>query len=307
MCIADDPDRITATLYPAGQQRVICQNGSDSHHNAAESVPLPLNMIPGNFPGDPFGSACVCGDFSVHRHGVFHGNEGAFCGDIVEEHLVQRIAFLLQNIFGHIYAVCAQDCNSFSGYQRIRVSGTHDHPVNARVQNRIHAGRLLSVMAARLQCHIQGRSLRIFGAGCQRIALRMSLTVSLVPALSDDPALFYDHGTHHRVGRRPSATLFCKLQSQTHILFVVHRVASKRKSPEQKRSGQAEKTQGTLVQKRKLQNANASQSSLHKHRTVQALRLVSSFIQTVLSASEFHRIMPYGSWAVPPVGNHTLP
>ena len=73
-------------------------------HNAAESVSLPLNMIPGNFPGDPFGSACVCGDFSVHRHGVFHGNEGAFCGDIVEEHLVQRIAFLLQNIFGHIYA-----------------------------------------------------------------------------------------------------------------------------------------------------------------------------------------------------------
>ena len=35
----------------------------------------------------------------------------------------------------------------------------HDHPVNARVQNRIHAGRLLSVMAARLQCHIQGLSL----------------------------------------------------------------------------------------------------------------------------------------------------
>jgi hypothetical protein len=249
MCITDDPDGITATLYPAGQQRVICQNGSDSHHNAAESVSLPLNMSPGNFPGDPFGSACVCGDFSVHCHGVFHGNEGAFCGDIVEEHLVQRIAFLLQNIFGHIYAVCAQDCNSFSGYQRIRVSGTHDHPVNARVQNRIHAGRLLSVMAARLQCHIHGRSLRIFGAGCQRIALRMSLTVFLVPALSDDPALFYDHGTHHRVGRCPPAALFCKLQSQTHIVFVVHRVASKRKSPEQKRSGQAEKHKGSLCKK----------------------------------------------------------
>ena len=27
----------------------------------------------------------------------------------------------------------------------------------------------------------------------------------------------------------------------------------------------------------------------------------------VLSASEFHRIMPCGSWAVPPVGNRTLP
>lgn len=33
----------------------------------------------------------------------------------------------------------------------------------------------------------------------------------------------------------------------------------------------------------------------------------SSFIQTVLSASEFHRIMPCGSWALPPVGNCTLP
>ena len=35
--------------------------------------------------------------------------------------------------------------------------------------------------------------------------------------------------------------------------------------------------------------------------------LLSSFIQTVLSASELHRIMPYGSWALPPVGNCTLP
>ena len=34
---------------------------------------------------------------------------------------------------------------------------------------------------------------------------------------------------------------------------------------------------------------------------------ISSFIQTVLSASESHRIMPYGSWAIPPVGNCTLP
>ena len=150
MRVADDPDRITAALYPAGQQRVICQNGSDAHHNAAESVPLPLNMIPGNFSGDPFGSACVCGDFSVHRHGVFHGNEGAFCGDVVEEYLVQRIAFLLQNIFGHIDAMCAQERNSFSRHQRIRVSRTHDHPADARVQNRVHTGRLLSVMAARL-------------------------------------------------------------------------------------------------------------------------------------------------------------
>ncbi len=33
----------------------------------------------------------------------------------------------------------------------------------------------------------------------------------------------------------------------------------------------------------------------------------SSLIQTILSAPESHRIMPYGSRAVPPVGNYTLP
>lgn len=35
--------------------------------------------------------------------------------------------------------------------------------------------------------------------------------------------------------------------------------------------------------------------------------LFSSFIQTILSASEFHRIIPYGSWALPPVEIFTLP
>ena len=33
----------------------------------------------------------------------------------------------------------------------------------------------------------------------------------------------------------------------------------------------------------------------------------SSPIQTILSAPESHRIMPVGSRAVPPVGNHTPP
>ena len=33
----------------------------------------------------------------------------------------------------------------------------------------------------------------------------------------------------------------------------------------------------------------------------------SSFIQTILSAPESHRIMPLGPRALPPVGNRTLP
>ena len=48
-----------------------------------------------------------------------------------------------------------------------------------------------------------------------------------------------------------------------------------------------------------VQNANGDLEQQKKQ--------INYFIQTVLSASEFHRIMPYGSWAVPPVGNRTLP
>ena len=33
----------------------------------------------------------------------------------------------------------------------------------------------------------------------------------------------------------------------------------------------------------------------------------SSFLQTILSVPESHRIMPHGSRTVPPVGNCTLP
>ena len=52
-----------------------------------------------------------------------------------------------------------------------------------------------------------------------------------------------------------------------------------------------------------------------EHKEVQSIQSIkdkrsyvySSFIQTILSALEFHQIMPFGSRAVPPVGNHTLP
>jgi hypothetical protein len=40
---------------------------------------------------------------------------------------------------------------------------------------------------------------------------------------------------------------------------------------------------------------------------IPTLLLLSSLIQTLLSALEFHQIMPFGSWALPPVGNCTLP
>ena len=57
----------------------------------------------------------------------------------------------------------------------------------------------------------QGWHQRYGQAHAERNALASCTEDPQGATLSDDPALFYDHGTHHRVGRCPSATLFCKL------------------------------------------------------------------------------------------------
>ena len=72
-------------------------------------------------------------------------------------------------------------------------------------------------------------------------ALRVELAVSLVPALSDDRAVLYDHGAHHGIGRRPTPAPFRQRQGQTHIFRIVHTVTSKRKSPERIVQGKTEK------------------------------------------------------------------
>ena len=47
--------------------------------------------------------------------------------------------------------------------------------------------------------------------------------------------------------------------------------------------------------------------ALTLHSSIKITVPSSSFIQTILSAPESHRIMPLGPRALPPVGNHTLP
>jgi hypothetical protein len=64
---------------------------------------------------------------------------------------------------------------------------------------------------------------------------------------------------------------------------------------------------GVFLTKKLWNDRNHPRAGQQKY--AQHLRkiIASSFIQTVLSASESHRIMPCGSWALPPVGNCTLP
>ena len=241
MGVADNANGVSPVFHAAGQEGIIRQNGAHTHHDAPEPVPLLLNMAPGRLSRDPLGRTREGRDLAVHRHGVFHGNEGPPGGDVVEKDLVQRVTFLPQNVFRYLHAVRPQDRHALSCHQRIWVGGADHHPADAGCQDRIHAGRLLSVVAAGLQRHIHGGSGGVSVAGCQRIPLRVGFPVPLMPALSDNCAVLYDHGAHHGIRRRPALSPFRQRQGQTHIFHIVHIVTSKRKSPERTVQGKAER------------------------------------------------------------------
>ena len=66
-----------------------------------------------------------------------------------------------------------------------------------------------------------------------------------------------------------------------------------------------ERAHGAQTQKNSEMDHHLRAQALHS--SIKITVPSSSFIQTILSAPESHRIMPLGPRALPPVGNHTLP
>ena len=94
----------------------------------------------------------------------------------------------------------------------------------------------------------------------------------------------------------------CALQ----VLETTPASTAKRKAPNTRFRARRRRAKPLAQQKTPERTFIPEQSSTRK-RIHSSLRVQSSFIQTILSASESHRIMPCGSWAIPPVGNRTLP
>ena len=120
--IADDTNRVSATVETTGQQRIIRQDRSDADHDPSEAMTLCLYMLSRSLTGHPAGSPFIRCDFSVHRHRIFHRYEWPPGRDIVHEYTIQRIAFRTQHALGHLDAMCPQKLDAPSCDQRIRVS-----------------------------------------------------------------------------------------------------------------------------------------------------------------------------------------
>ena len=156
-------------------------------------------------------------------------------------------------------------------------------------------------MAAWFQCHIHRRSFSRFFKRCNSIPLCVEFSIFLMISLSYNPAVFYNYRSYHRVRIRPSSPSSGKFNRPFHIITVCHIHPF------------------FLNSRRFLRNFPLPQKSSEKiifselltSRKLHFIKLhstqPSSSIQTLLSAPESHRFMPFGSRALPPVGTFTLP
>ena len=173
-------------------------------------------------------------------------------------------------------------------------------------------------MAAGLQGHIQRGARRGFLAVGQSLPLGVEPAPGPVPALAQQLPILDDHRPHQgvRVGfPRPS---LCQGKGLRHPLFIlIHSHAFFPGRAKQKRPDRYFTVQGAhkvgrnfpplCTASKKPRNEKSFQGILHAKEAQKHCARSSSSIQTILSASEFHRILPYGSRAVPPVGIFTLP
>ena len=227
MGVADHPDRVPSPGQAAGQQGVVRQHRPHPRHDGGAGIALFLDMGTGLLPRHPFGCSGTGRDFPIHGHGVFHHHKGALGPDVVEKDLVQFVTFVPEDALHHFHAVLPQDSDALARHKGIGVPGARRHPAYARLQNGVGAGRLAPVVTAGLQGDVHIPAPGVLRAGGQRVALRMGLAALLVPTLADDPPVLHHHRPHHGVGRGPAPAPLRQLQSQAHIVLIVHKITSK--------------------------------------------------------------------------------
>ena len=314
MGVENHPDRIFSASDSAGKRGIVREYRSDSRQDHGAAAAVFMDMLPGFLAGDPFGCAAGRRGMTVGCHRYFHGDERSSVSDSVKEISVERFAFLFQDAGYDIESRVSEDLGA-ARRLRVRIGRADNDAADAGFQYRFGARTGPPGVRAGFQRHVNCRAVCFDAGVSESYPLRMGTAGLFMPALTDDAAVVYDDGSDHRIGRSCEASVFCKTQRKPHCPFICSLFVShclpfqsnrpfsvwEQKSPAGKR-GKKEKCsemQCIPEQDRRFYPRNIFVS--------RADIASSSFIQTVLSASESHRIMPCGSWALPPVGNFTLP
>ena len=246
-------------------------------------MPQLVHVVPRLLARHPARLARVAGDLSVERHGVLHDHERAPGLYVVEEDLVEGAALVFEHVLGDLDARVAQDLEPLARDERVGVARADDHAREAGGDERVGTRRLLAVVAAGLERDIDGGALRGLGTAGQRVALGVQVADLVVVAGRDDASVADYDRAHHGVGGDVPTALFRKLECAPHVVFVVHGtlVQVALASGATSEGACARQKTKNLEQRRLFQGTSPGARAAHQRD--------SSLIQTILSASEFHR------------------
>ena len=209
----------------------------------------PVGELQGSGGADPLGVPRGGGNASVQRLSVFDRDKRQPCFHKMKENFIELAAFGLQHATGDFDSRVFQAGNAPAGNQRIGVgSGDHDAP-DVVPDDEVGAGGSLAGMAAGLQRHVKRRagnlSLRVLNG----VDFRVILTAALMVSTADDPAVFDNHGAHHRIGAGIAPSFRGQFQGQMHVLFVGHGnfITSTKQSMQSNSDVQSRQHRGSFV------------------------------------------------------------
>ena len=173
LAVTDQTNRIDTGFDAAVEHRIIGENRSDADHDAAQTLAGFLHMQASLFTGHPLGISGIRGNTSVQCHRVFHHDKWGLGRNIMEEHLVDGVAFFFQNA-GHTGDTgVAQDAQSLACNERIGIQAADNDAGNFVLQNGVCARRRASPVTAWLQCDIDRRAGAVLGTVFEGVALCM--------------------------------------------------------------------------------------------------------------------------------------
>ena len=181
-----------------------------------------LHFLSGRFSCDPLRCTCLCRNFPIQCHGIFHHYIRCLRRNIMEEYRVQTVTFFPHKILNYCNSRFTQYLCTFSCHLWIRIPGTNHHFFNLLFYDRFRTRRCLAIMTAWFQRNIDCRTLCRFCKRCDCIALCMKFSAFFMITFPDDPAVFYDHCTYHGIRIRPSFSFFCKLDCPEHVFLIRH-------------------------------------------------------------------------------------
>ena len=191
-----------------------------AHHHRIMAQAHRVHGPAGIRPRDPLAFARAGGDAAIKAGGEFEGDQWASGHDTGQKSTQIVIGNFGQDAALYHDTRCAQHVSAFAINARVGVRDGHDHPFDARVDQRLCAGRCLPVVGAGFQRDIgrgpaccRSRPRQCFGFG-------MRASARLGPAAPDDPTPGHDHAAHGGVGPCGPLSAPPQCQRQRHVSAV---------------------------------------------------------------------------------------